>query len=240
MTLVISLSTAWLRSANTVSFDIPCVKAVLFKVLVIISLTSSTSSGVIIFKSSTGLISLASDSGTTPLLALVTSTSNLLALISSICLAVSLSIDISFLTKSFGKYPSILWFNLALIHLGKDISPNLAISLLDHDLTNPGIPDPPVAMSDTTSSNIVSLKPLKSLGLILSLPTSKPLLSLVVTKFLYKFPISRPLFLSDSSLLKTSSTLVNNFESVCEKLVCDAAIDKSDFFDFIASPNPLK
>jgi hypothetical protein len=73
MTLVISLSTALLRSANTVSFDIPCVKAVLFKVLVIISLTSSTSSGVIIFKSSTGLISLASDSGTTPLLALVTS-----------------------------------------------------------------------------------------------------------------------------------------------------------------------
>ena len=83
ITLVISFSIAVLRSINTDSLDIPSTKAVFLRVLVIISFTSSTSSGVTIFKSSTGIISLPDSVSAS------SSKSGLLA--SAICLASSLS-----------------------------------------------------------------------------------------------------------------------------------------------------
>ena len=97
MTLVISFSIAVFISDKAVSFEIPLVIAVLFKVLTIISFISTTSSGVIIFNSSTVFNSL-------PLSFLVSiASSKLPALTSSICLAVSLSIEVVVETKSFGK-----------------------------------------------------------------------------------------------------------------------------------------
>ena len=83
ITLVISFSMALLMSSSTASVDTPFVRAVLLRVLVTISFTSSTNSGVTIFKSSTGINSL-------PVSVSVSSSkSGLLA--SAICLASSLS-----------------------------------------------------------------------------------------------------------------------------------------------------